>query len=120
MLERGVFVPKEEKKKTRISAGLPKPNTGKNKVFITHSAFYEPAGGNVDLEVRIVNNPAKLTKTDFSKVIAVIATDKKGQFNRWPEQWNTPAKIFSKVKGFYMQPLPVADMLYVMSPGVET
>lgn len=53
------------------------------------------------LKYQLVDSAQKLKDGDWSRVVAVVAQGQEWQFKGWPKNWDTPAEIFSKAKGFY-------------------
>eukprot|EP00761_Pharyngomonas_kirbyi_P011055 gb/GECH01011079.1/.p1 GENE.gb/GECH01011079.1/~~gb/GECH01011079.1/.p1 ORF type:complete len:1561 (+),score=386.09 gb/GECH01011079.1/:1-4683(+) len=88
-LERGVYVTPEEAKKTQSK----KPT----EVMVTRKS------GDGARTFKIVDNPTKLSKEDWRKVVAAFATGQLWQFKGWFSE--NPAEIFSKVKGFHVHRL---------------
>lgn len=57
---------------------------------------------NITVPYRIIDNPAKLTSQDWSRVVAVFVQGPAWQFKGWP--WDgQPVEIFSKSKSFFLQ-----------------
>lgn len=55
----------------------------------------------VTTRIKITNNPARLSKDDWNRVIAAFVQGQTWQFKGWP--WTSPAEIFNNLKGFYLK-----------------
>lgn len=53
-----------------------------------------------NLKFQVVDNPVKLNKDEWNRVVAVFAQGNTWQFKNW--EWKTPVEIFAKVPGFHL------------------
>ncbi|KAG4081197.1 hypothetical protein HA402_000612 [Bradysia odoriphaga] len=51
---------------------------------------------------RVIDNPAKLTSHEWSRVVAVFVSGQASQFKEWPWDGN-PVEIFSKIGAFHLR-----------------
>jgi len=63
------------------------------------------------LEYEIMDNPLRLkSRSDWDRIVAIVAQGGAWQFKGWPGSWSNPVDIFSRVMGFYIgmegAPLP--------------
>ena len=57
--------------------------------------------GSGEIEYEIMDNPGmRLKKSEWDRVVAVVAHGEKWQFKNW--KWNEPVEIFSNCFGFYV------------------
>jgi len=52
-----------------------------------------------ELEYEIIDNPEKLSKSDWNRIVCVVTGGAEWQFKGW--QWKTSAEIFSRSCGYY-------------------
>jgi parafibromin len=84
-LEKGTFIPTEEKKKS---------NPKKEKIVVvrhTHEKQLE--------EYHVIDNPEKLSKSDWDRVVAVFTNGQTWEFKGWFSE--NPTQIFTRYKGFH-------------------
>lgn len=58
--------------------------------------------GNMTVPYRVIDNPAKLTPQDWSRVVAVFVMGPAWQFKGWPWDGN-PVEIFAKICAFHLR-----------------
>jgi len=51
-------------------------------------------------DIMVIDDPLKLSKKDWERVMAVFTTGQTWQFKEWPLQ--NPTDLFTKFKGFYL------------------
>lgn len=50
---------------------------------------------------KVIDDPTKLDKGDWDRVVAVFVTGKLWQFKGWPGHYSSPVDLFQKVMGIY-------------------
>ncbi|XP_014242740.1 parafibromin [Cimex lectularius] len=58
--------------------------------------------GNLTVPYRVIDNPGKLSQTDWDRVVAVFVMGPAWQFKGWPWGGN-PVEIFSKICAFHLK-----------------
>jgi hypothetical protein len=103
------FVPRQEVLK---QLGAAARNTGPSVSFSRKvAAKYSGGLSSSELEYEVMDNPLKLkSKSDWDRIVAVVAQGGSWQFKGWPGSWGNPVDIFSRAMGFYIgmegTPLP--------------
>lgn len=60
---------------------------------------------NVTVPIRVIDQPLKLSTTDWKRVVAVFVQGPLWQFKSWPAALGdgSPVEIFTKIKGFHLK-----------------
>ncbi|BES93455.1 unnamed protein product [Nesidiocoris tenuis] len=58
--------------------------------------------GNTTVPYRVIDNPGKLSSSDWERVVAVFVMGPAWQFKGWPYNGN-PVEIFSKISAFHLK-----------------
>jgi len=105
-LQSGEFVPWQDKKnagiKKEILVTIEKGRSEKNSIKKELEIGYSEEGSsNKGVPYHVIDSTAKLTTSDWSRVVAVFVLGPEWQFKDWP--WHKPVDIFLNVKGFHLK-----------------
>lgn len=65
----------------------------------------DQSGQTTTVPYQVLDNPLRLTPSDWKRVVAVFVAGPTWQFKGWPwiVKGGSPADIFTKIKGFHLK-----------------